>query len=135
MRIPADLRAQMLAHLQDRLPEEGCGLLGGTPGEARVVIPVENELHSPVRFRMRAMDQLRAFQQLENSGLELVGIFHSHPAGPEAPSATDVAEFYYPGVIAVICARAGGGWAVRAFSIEAGAVREIPIETWAAAPE
>jgi proteasome lid subunit RPN8/RPN11 len=68
------------------------------------VIPVENELHSPVRFRMAAQEQLKAFLRFEERGLELVGLFHSHPAGPVHPSPTDLAEFAYPGVLTVILA-------------------------------
>ncbi len=119
----------MLAHLQNCLPEEGCGLLGGRlrgAGEeltARVsmVLPVENELHSPTRFRMDPARLVQAFYTLEEQGLELSAIFHSHPTGPQIPSPTDRGEFAYPGVLAVICSRAAPSadddWVVRAFQI------------------
>lgn len=113
--------AEMRAHVLTCLPEEACGLLGGQMDGGRatvnVVIPVENTLHSPVRFRMDPREQLRAFNRLEVLGLELVGIFHSHPTGPDAPSATDLAEFYYPGVAFLIWSPGGEGWQMRAFRI------------------
>jgi proteasome lid subunit RPN8/RPN11 len=116
----------MLAHGTACLPEEGCGLLGGRfdeGGTARVevVFPVENELHSPVRFRMAPLEQLRVFQEIERRNLDLVGIFHSHPTGPDHPSVTDLAEFFYPGVPVVILSPgpgAAGVWQVKAFHIE-----------------
>jgi proteasome lid subunit RPN8/RPN11 len=121
----------MLAHILACLPEEGCGLLGGRFddwGTARVsvVYPTENELHSPVRFQMAPLEQLRVFQEIERRGLELVGIFHSHPMGPDHPSATDLAEFYYPGVPVVIISPAtAGGWQVKGFHIENSQVVEL----------
>jgi proteasome lid subunit RPN8/RPN11 len=69
---------------------------------AAVILPVENELHSPVRFRMAPAEQLKAFYWLEEQNLELSAIFHSHPQGPEHPSETDLADFAYPGVLMLI---------------------------------
>ncbi len=92
----------MERHLSACLPEEGCGLVGGLGAVARQLAVVENSLHSPVRFRMDALGQLTALQQFESRGLDLLAIFHSHPTGPDHPSATDLAEFYYPGVWVLI---------------------------------
>jgi proteasome lid subunit RPN8/RPN11 len=39
---------------------------------------------------------------LEARGPDLVGFYHSHPAGPPAPSATDVARATWPGLSYVI---------------------------------
>lgn len=111
----------MRAHVLACLPEEACGLLGGridgAQATVKVVIPVENVLHSPVRFRMDPRKQLQVFNRLDDLGLELVGIFHSHPTGPNAPSATDLAEFYYPGVAFLIWSPGDEGWQLRAFRI------------------
>jgi proteasome lid subunit RPN8/RPN11 len=122
------LRQEMLAHAASRLPEEACGLVGSDreTGAAAVVLPVENELHSPVRFRMAPSEQLRAFYWLEEHHLDLAAIFHSHPRGPRQPSATDLAEFAYPGVFMLILspldladpAPSAERWSVRAFRIE-----------------
>src|SRR5512146_1553484 len=107
--LPDSLRQEMIEHVLSCLPEEACGLLGGrredpqgtpdSPFTAAAVLPIENELHSLVRFRMAPAEQLKAFYWLEEHGLELAAIFHSHPQGPDHPSATDLAEFAYPGVL------------------------------------
>jgi proteasome lid subunit RPN8/RPN11 len=91
--LPEVLWQEMLAHVFACLPEEACGLIGSAPGststiEAATVLPIENELHSPVRFRMAPDEQLKAFYWLEERSLELSAIFHSHPQGPVHPSAT-----------------------------------------------
>jgi proteasome lid subunit RPN8/RPN11 len=124
MRIQANLREQMLAWVQTCLPEEACGLLGGRDGEAVLLVAVENELHSPVRFRMRPEEQLSGLRQMEAQGLDLLAIFHSHPTGPAVPSARDIAEAFYPEALMLIWSPGANGWSLRGFWIEAGCARE-----------
>ena len=93
---------QITSHIESCLPEEACGMVGGLGRTARLVIPIENELHSPVRFRMAALAQLQGFDMIEGQGWDLVAIFHSHPQGPANPSPTDIAEFFYPGTAVII---------------------------------
>lgn len=117
----------MRVHVQACLPEESCGLLGGRSGQVSLVVPATNALHSPVRFRIDPAEQLAAFQRFESLGLELVGIFHSHPGGPDGPSGTDIAEAYYPEAVTLIWHRCQGEWSCCAYTILAGEVREIQI--------
>jgi proteasome lid subunit RPN8/RPN11 len=124
MRLTRDQWKLMCAHLSSVLPEEGCGLLAGTAGMPRLIVPVTNELHSPVRFRMDPQEQLNAFLQFEEAGLDLIGIYHSHPRGPAFPSATDVAEFSYPDVETLIWSPQRAGWGARAFIIKNSTVLE-----------
>jgi len=128
IRLARALREQMTRHADACLPEEACGLLGGLDGEARLALAVANQLHSPVRFRMDPSEQLRAFQSLEAAGLELIAIYHSHPNGPPTPSPTDITEFAYPGVLALILMPGDGGWEVRAFEMLPGGFRESPVQ-------
>jgi proteasome lid subunit RPN8/RPN11 len=93
---------QMIAHLTGCLPEEACGLIAGTGERAQRVLPVENQLHSPARFKMAPAGQWAAFQEIETAGLDLLAIFHSHPHGPSHPSSTDIAEFFYPDTAVLI---------------------------------
>lgn len=132
--------SDMLMHIQTHFPEEACGLLGGCFEEgaavAQIVIPIENELHSPVRFRMAPAEQLKAFYTLEQQKYELVALFHSHPTGPDHLSATDLSEFAYPGVLSLICFPRNlsilpenvSSWGVRAFQIEGVFSAQAPIE-------
>ncbi len=109
---------QMLSHAEACLPEEACGLIGGLGEQAHQVVAITNELHSPVRFRMDAREQLAAFLHFEEKGLELIAIFHSHPNGPPTPSPTDLAEFTYPGTLYCIIAPHEGEWRARVFTID-----------------
>jgi proteasome lid subunit RPN8/RPN11 len=67
--------------------------------------------------------------EFEEQGLELVAIYHSHPAGPEEPSATDVAHALYPEAAAIICSLSGPQPRLRAFSIVDDQVTELET-TW-----
>ena len=117
----------MRRHVARHAPEEACGLLAGNGARVELVIGVPNSLRSPVRFRMEPRAQWRAFQRLEAKGLELIGIYHSHPNGPDHPSPTDIAENMYP-VVSIIWYLAGDAWAARGFWIESGKLSEVALE-------
>lgn len=125
LRLRAAYYAEMLAHLRSAYPEEACGVMAGIDGDVLRLYPVENKLHSPVAYEMEPLQQLRALQQLEDAGWELLAIYHSHPQGPEIPSAQDVAQAYYPDALNVIVSFARPEQpVVRVFSIRDGAVYE-----------
>ncbi len=129
LRLTAAHKAAMRAHAQQAWPHEACGLLGGPPGQVARVYCVENVLHSPVAYYMDPAGQVQAMLDLEAAGWEVCGIFHSHPAGPAVPSATDVAQAYYPEAVYVILApEAPGNWGLRGFEIDSGRVREVALE-------
>jgi proteasome lid subunit RPN8/RPN11 len=72
-------------------PDEVCGVVGLAGAHIVRLTPVRNAAATPrVRFTFDD-DGYRQVMQLEREGLE-VGIFHSHPASPAYPSATDRAE-------------------------------------------
>ena len=120
---------EIVAHVEAGRPNEACGLLGGEGGVVRKVYPAENILHSPVEYQMDPKRQVEIMLEIEASGWELNGIYHSHPGGPPVPSLADVAQAYYPDSIYVILApqAATGEWRGRAFRIEAGEVKEVEV--------
>ena len=117
---------QMLHHVDRHIPLEACGLLAGIDNRVEKVIEVRNQAQSPVRFVMDPYEQLKAFDWIESNGLDLLGIFHSHPAGPETASATDIAEATYE-VVHVIWSRIEERWQARGFWIENGEAIEVTL--------
>lgn len=117
---------EMLHYVDSHIPLEACGLLAGTDNRVKKVIGVRNQAQSPVRFVMDPYEQLKAFDWIESSGLDLLGIFHSHPAGPETASASDVVEAAYK-VIHVIWSRIEDRWQARGFWIEDGQASEVTL--------
>src|SRR5258708_19782823 len=77
---------KMLVHVQAHAPLEACGLLAGRKSFVEDVLLIENEARSPNRFRMDPKQQLKAFHWMPSNGLQLLGIFHSHPPRLQTPS-------------------------------------------------
>jgi len=115
---------QMIRHVSLHAPLEACGLLTGKGCLVEKVIEVRNQAQSPVRYVMDPRSQLDAFQWIESQGLDLLGIFHSHPHGPEIPSSTDIMEAAYE-VVQVILVQRDQAWHARGFWIENGRFREV----------
>ena len=120
---------QMIEHAQNALPNEACGLLGGSAGSVEAVYPGVNIEHSPVRYRMDPQEQLRAMDAIDLSGGYTIGIFHSHPTGLPIPSATDIAQAQYPETVYIILARhRSGEWQMRGYNLENGLVQKVPLQ-------
>lgn len=128
LRLKRPFYNQILAHLQAEYPLEACGILAGEAGEVVHVYPIENKLHSPTAYEMEPGQQLATMLAIEDQGWEITAVYHSHPQGPETPSATDVAQAFYPEIIQVIVSlRQREQPTVRAFTIVDGRVTEIEI--------
>jgi proteasome lid subunit RPN8/RPN11 len=117
----------MRRHVSRCAPLEACGLLSGNKERVERSQGIPNAEKSPVRYRMEARAQWRAFQRMEADGLELIGIYHSHPNGPDHLSPSDVADAMYP-VAQIIWFRENGKWRARGYIIESGSTVEIPLE-------
>jgi proteasome lid subunit RPN8/RPN11 len=118
---------QMAAEVERHVPEETCGLVAGRAGRSVAVYPVENLLHSPVRFRMVPEQQVKCYFEILEKGWDLVAIYHSHPEGPPDPSPTDIAEAAYPEAVSLIWSRQGQAWSCRGFHIWNGQVRKVKV--------
>ncbi|HEX7245881.1 MAG TPA: M67 family metallopeptidase [Solirubrobacterales bacterium] len=90
MRIAQSLIDEMVAHAREDLPNECCGMVGGSDGEATSVIRVANAAASPLRFEMDPQGQYDALKAIEDGGGELLAIYHSHTKSAAYPSQTDV---------------------------------------------
>jgi proteasome lid subunit RPN8/RPN11 len=133
LKLSAEHWERMREHVHAFDPLEACGLLIGKGEIVYSVLPVANAAHSPIRFRMDPGGQLLAFREMEEHGLELLGIFHSHPADGgngtnalEGPSETDVREAAYP-VVHVIWSKRAGQWEARGFWIDGGRISVVPL--------
>jgi proteasome lid subunit RPN8/RPN11 len=75
-------------------PYEICGLMFGQTGETRVVQEVFecgnlNKLKPETRYDMDPKDYMKGEALARQKGLEVIGIFHSHPDHPDKASETD----------------------------------------------
>lgn len=119
---------RMLEHVRACLPEEACGLLAGDGERVYKVFPVRNIAQSPIRFRMDPQEQIDRLFWIEEQGLSLVGIYHSHPTGPHQPSETDLLEAAYPEAANLVWSRTQRGWHCRAYVLNPAGPKEIEIQ-------
>ncbi len=85
--------AAMLAHAAHAAPDECCGLLLGTEGRVTQALAAANVHASPARhFEIDPAALIAAHRAARTDGPQLLGYYHSHPAGHPVPSATDCAH-------------------------------------------
>lgn len=115
-------------HAKRQQPEEACGILAGdADGSVRRVFLMENAEHSSILYMMDSAEQFEVFDQMENDGLELVAIFHSHPRSPAFPSARDLELAFYPESLYLIVSLMDGEPQYHAFRLAGGQVAEAPL--------
>jgi proteasome lid subunit RPN8/RPN11 len=113
-----DMRAYfvLIAHARAAHPDECCGILLGSfggddaPGTIDEAVPARNAVAfgAARHFRIEPMDMLATSRAARERDTEIVGFFHSHPAGPPAPSVEDITQSAaWPGYFHLIAAPDG----------------------------
>lgn len=94
--ISPELLAEIHAHGAAAYPEEGAGLLlgivrGETKRVARLITfpNAREEAARHNRYLLTPQDYLHGEQEADRLGLEVLGVFHSHPDHPNQPSEYD----------------------------------------------
>jgi len=79
-------------HVEKAYPGEGAGFLLGLDGDVRDVLPLDNAREEEARhnrFLLTPKDYLKAEMKAMELGVDLIGVFHSHPDCPNVPSEYD----------------------------------------------
>ena len=129
-RLPRSIVNQLLHHAQLSPDSEVCGLIGGKDGVPSRCYPVANVATAPQRlFAMDPAQQIAAMRSMRERGEELFAIYHSHPASPAVPSATDLAQANYPETLyLIISLQTRGVLEMQGFALQGKAVKEVPLE-------
>jgi [CysO sulfur-carrier protein]-S-L-cysteine hydrolase len=80
---------ELVSIAKDVLPNESCGLLLGENDAVVEILPMRNVDESPLTFSIESTELVDAYNLAESKGLQVIAIFHSHPAQP-SPSSTDI---------------------------------------------
>ena len=142
---------EIIEHCQEEYPKEACGILAGRlgqqikdtgraeecesagtqeqEGEASKVLKMVNTSESPeVCYFMDPTEQLKVFKEMRHSGIEMIGIYHSHAGSPAYPSQRDCEMAFYPEAAYVIVSLQDfDSPVVRAFKIAEGQIEEVGI--------
>ena len=87
-----ELVEQINAHVEDAYPGEGAGFLLGDDGEVKEIFALTNAREEEARhnrFLLTPEDYLKAEMKAMDLGVDLIGVFHSHPDCPNVPSEYD----------------------------------------------
>jgi [CysO sulfur-carrier protein]-S-L-cysteine hydrolase len=127
MRIAQSLYDEMVEHAREEAPNECCGMLASRDGQVVKVYRARNAAASPLRYEIDGADQYRIQMDIDDAGLELGAIYHSHTRTEPYPSQTDINLAFYPEALYVIVGVAGSEPDVRAFTIRDGRVGETEL--------
>ena len=92
MKLSQQLLHQMHRHLEASYPNEGCGVMLGRDGTVTEVISADNQRSDSARNRylIDPLVYLKIEREADNRGLQVVGIYHSHPDVAARPSQFDL---------------------------------------------
>lgn len=131
--IPDLLLEEVFEHARQEFPNECCGLLAGhiTDGTGFVShrYPIENSALSKSEYETDARGMLLAFRAMREHGIELLAIYHSHPASEPVPSCRDIEHNTYgETAVHLIVSLAGSQPEARAWWLAPDGAREAPLE-------
>lgn len=124
IRVPAAVVDAVRAHAAREAPQEACGVLVGTPAPRVVVRAVATPNVAPAprtAYTVGPAALLEAAAAAERDGLEILGFYHSHPAGPATLSAVDMAQATWDGATYLLVSLAPP--AVAAWRLKGGRLR------------
>ena len=94
IKISESLRKNLELHANEQNPYEACAILLGNKDEkiweATEIFLTENIEKSEINFTVSNEQLLEGYKMAEEKGLDVVGIFHSHPKSLPSPSNTDI---------------------------------------------
>ena len=129
VRIRAGMAEALLEEARRHPTEECCGLLAGIDSVITSMFPAVNVFASPVKYEIAPLELFRIVREIRSAGLEMLGIYHSHPSGENRPSATDIERAYYTdSVYFIVSPGSDARKPVRAFSIKGTTFTELSIE-------
>lgn len=128
MRISRELLDDVIAHAREDAPNECVGMIASRDGEAVSVHRARNAAASPLRYEIDGMEQYEIQNAIEDAGLELGAIYHSHTRSEPLPSQTDINLAFYPEALYVIVGLTADEPDVRAWRIVDGEVSEARLE-------
>ena len=90
LRISRQLLDEVVEHARADAPHECCGMIASRDGEAVAVHRARNAAKSALRYVMDPEEQFQLQNAIDDAGLDLGAIYHSHTRSDPVPSQTDI---------------------------------------------
>ena len=131
LRLAPGVRELVVRSSLDARPREACGLLVGSPGSGAVVASTATRARNlrgetTSRFELDPGHLVATEDAARAEGLEIVGVWHSHPESPAEPSEDD-RRGAWGGWLHLIVSLAGGEVDLRAWRLEGERFAEIAV--------
>jgi proteasome lid subunit RPN8/RPN11 len=136
--LPAPVRAQLESWVEAGYPYETCGVLVGIQGKAQSYITRAvqtrniNSERAHDRYELSPDDFLAADAAAKADGLEIVGIWHSHPDHPARPSETDRVQAWHGWSYLIVSVLQGCAAELRSWRLVNEAFEEESVASWQA---
>ena len=120
-------RRAVIAHCAAAGDREACGLLFGREGRPPRVLtamPLPKHAPAPDRFHVPAEEVWRLARARAAAGERLLGVYHSHPASPAAPSQRDV-DGAWGALLQLIVGATGSGYELACWSVDGASVSPV----------
>ncbi|HVB35464.1 MAG TPA: M67 family metallopeptidase [Patescibacteria group bacterium] len=128
LRVRRGIVARLVAEARREPAIECCGFLAGRGGVITEILPARNLLASTTAYEIAPEELFGLFRKMRASGLEHLGIYHSHPATDNSPSPADIERAYYPGAAYfIVSPLPENPCPVRAFRIRDGVATEVSV--------
>lgn len=105
-------------------PIEACGYLAGKDNRISEAYILKNIDGRADHFSFDPQEQFAAHKKARQAGLQIIGVYHSHPVTPARPSVEDLRLAYDPASLYVIISLAEDQPAIKGFWIKQGTVNE-----------
>jgi proteasome lid subunit RPN8/RPN11 len=104
MRIARPMLDEIVAQARDEAPNECCGIVGSRDGRAVTLFKARNQKASPLAYDIDGRDLQRIYDEIDEGGLDVGIIYHSHTRSDPEPSQTDInlASPFFPDVVYLI---------------------------------
>lgn len=127
--LPAEMWDAIVAHARQEYPRECCGIVSGHDGRLENLHVLRNIAEGNVFYEIDPEQLMQLeFGELEQTGAEIVAIYHSHPESQAYPSATDLELAYWPEAVYLICSLENKSEpGIRGFRMRDGVISEVQL--------
>lgn len=129
--IPCAVRRQLSTWVRQEYPLEACGLLLGRGSDRRIfrATLARNTAEDRRRsYLLAPQDFVSASREADSMGLEILGIWHSHPDRPAQPSRADLEAAWTGYAYLILGVTELGVTEFRSWQLLAGSFEEEPLD-------
>lgn len=132
VRLSREIMNRIVLHARQGAPEEVGGVLAAAGGRPMHLFKARNAADTPTSaYRMATEDQRRILHEIDEKGLDIFAVYHSHPTAPAYPTTAELSGAYYSNAYYLVLSLADPQKpSMRAYRIDQGRgdIIEFPVE-------